>query len=145
MSAQDFPKLRYIKSIDIVRLVDPSIIDKEGLLIHGVIKNNLEIVEYCLEQGVDPNTLSGMDRPIYLHACAYGYVDIVKLFIKHGVNCPNALNVARKNEQWDVVEFLSTGKVLTNEEALEKVLNMFNESISDWSIDSLKDYLYKND
>lgn len=88
--------------------------DNEGVSIFdmSITYNNLEMVEYIIEQGIDVNFTQRRSRFTPLMAAAsYGRIEIAKLLIKHGADQDavdakgfSAIDFARKMNKKSVLE-----------------------------------------
>lgn len=94
--------------------------DDEGVSIFdmAITYNNIEMVEYLIEQGIDINTTNRRSgfTPLMAGVC-YGRNDIIKLLIKHGVKQTtldakgfSAVDFARKMNKKSILEILDYDK-----------------------------------
>lgn len=90
--------------------------DDEGVSIFdmSITYNNIEMVEYILEKGIDVNFTQRRSRFTPLMAAAsYGRVDIAKLLVKHGADQEavdekgfSAIDFARKMNKKSILDIL---------------------------------------
>lgn len=113
--------LRYRCDMDLLMLLidngaDIYDFDEEGVSIFdmAITYNNIEMVEYILEQGIDVNVTKRRSRFTPLMAAAsYGRVDIARLLLKYGADQKltdtkgfTAVDFARKMNKKSILEIL---------------------------------------
>jgi len=117
--------LRFKCDMDLVMLLieggaDIYDFDEEGVSIFdmAITYDNIELVEYFLEKGIDINSTNRRSgfTPLMAAAC-YGRVEIVKLLLKNGANQDatdskgfNAIDFARKMNKKSVLELFNYDK-----------------------------------
>jgi ankyrin repeat protein len=80
----------------------------------AVRKNNIEAVKNYLDNGFNVNTINIHNQPRLMDACAYGYTEMVELFLNHpkiNINIQDndgytALIFASVNSQYHIVKRL---------------------------------------
>lgn len=120
-----FYGLRYSCDTDLLKLLidngaDIYDFDEEGVSVFdmAITYNNMEIVKYILEQGIDVNSTKRRSKFTPLMAAAsYGRVDILTLLLEHGADKNitdskgfTAIDFARKMNKKSVLQILGYDK-----------------------------------
>ena len=102
--------------LDIVRLLVEKDTDEEDCMVAlytAVCHNQIEVVKYLLDRGIDFNAHFVIVRRMLNEVCYEGNIDMVKLLLTHGIdintvdkNLENPLKIAICGDHIDVAELL---------------------------------------
>ncbi len=66
--------------------LDKIVIGERTALHHAAARGNLDLVEFCLERGADPNIMTAKRITPLLSACENSHFDVARALIKSGAN-----------------------------------------------------------